>query len=198
VPKTVTIWQEPKSRGQAHCFPVSRGPTTELAAIFRRENRETACLAPILVFWHMISGFMSMRLMVLAVFVLGVIGTGSELLFLGHIVGIDQLIPIVLLVMSLLVLAWHGLERKSASLKAFQITMILLVIAGILGTGFHFWANEKFELEGDPNMKGMALFAKVMTGAAPALAPGAIVQLGLLGLIFTFRHPTLGQQSKEE
>jgi hypothetical protein len=141
---------------------------------------------------------MSMRWMILAVFVLGVLGTGSELLFLGHIIGVNQLIPIVLLVMSILVLAWHGLERKSASLKAFQITMIGLVAAGILGTGFHYWANEKFELEGDPNLKGMALVAKVMTGAAPALAPGAMVQLGLLGLIYTFRHPALGQQSKEE
>jgi len=141
---------------------------------------------------------MSMRWMVLAVFVLGVFGTGGELLFLGHTVGIDQLIPIVLLVMSVLVLAWHGLERKSASLRTFQITMTLLVVAGMLGTGFHYWANEKFELEGDPNMKGMALFSKVMTGAAPALAPGAMIQLGLLGLIYTFRHPALGKQSKEE
>ena len=149
-------------------------------------------------FCHIISGFMSMRWMVLAVFVLGVVGTGGELLFLGHTVGIDQLIPIVLLVMSVLVLAWHGLERKSASLRTFQITTTLLVVAGMLGTGFHYWANEKFELEGDPNMKGMALFSKVMTGAAPALAPGAMIQLGLLGLIYTFRHPALGKQSKEE
>jgi hypothetical protein len=141
---------------------------------------------------------MSMRWMVLAVFVLGVLGTGGELLFLGHIIGVNQLIPIVLLVMSLFVLVWHGLERKSSSLRAFQITMVFLVAAGILGTGFHYWANEKFELEGDPNIKGMTLFSKVMTGAAPALAPGAMVQLGLLGLIYTFRHPALGQQSKEE
>jgi hypothetical protein len=135
--------------------------------------------------------------MVLAVFVLGVLGTGVELLFLGHIIGINQLIPIVLLVMSLLVLVWHALERKSSSLRAFQITMIFLVAAGIAGMGFHYWANEKFELEGHPGIKGMALFSKVMTGAAPALAPGAMVQLGLLGLIYTFRHPALGQQLPE-
>jgi hypothetical protein len=120
------------------------------------------------------------------------------LLFLGHTIGVNQLIPVVLLVMSMLVLAWHALERKSASLRTFQITMVCLVAAGILGTGFHYWANEKFELEGDPGMKGMDLFSKVMTGAAPALAPGTMVQLGLLGLIYTFRHPALEQQSKEE
>jgi cation transport ATPase len=146
----------------------------------------------------MISESMSMRWMVLAVFVLGLLGTGGELLFLGHIVGAQQLIPVVLMVMSLLVLGWHALDRKSASLRTFQITMTLLVVAGILGTVFHYWANKEFELEGDPSATGMPLFWKVMSGAAPALAPGAMVQLGLLGLIYTFRHPALIQGSKEE
>jgi uncharacterized membrane protein YhhN len=141
---------------------------------------------------------MSMRWMVLAVFVLGVLGTGGELLFLGHTVGVNQLIPVVLLVMSILVLGWHGFERKSASLRTFKITMMFLVAAGMVGTGFHYWANQKFELEADPNMKGMALFSKVMTGPTPALAPGTMIQLGLLGLIYTFRHPALEQKSKEE
>jgi len=136
--------------------------------------------------------------MVLGVFVLGLLGTGGELLFLGHTVGMNQLTPLVLMVMSMLVLGWHGLERKSASLRTFQITMVLFVAAGFLGTGFHYWANEEFELEGDPNQQGMALFARVMGGAAPALAPGAMVQLGLLGLIYTFRHPAVAQRSKKE
>jgi hypothetical protein len=136
--------------------------------------------------------------MVLGVFVLGLLGTGGELLFLGHTVGINQLIPLVLMVMSMLVLAWHGLERKSASLRTFQITMVLFLAAGILGTGFHYWANEEFELEGDPNLTGTALFSRVMGGAAPALAPGAMVQLGLLGLIYTFRHPASGAASRED
>ena len=30
-----------------------------------------------------------------------------------------------------------------------------------------------------------------LTGATPALAPGAMVQLGLIGLAYTFRHPAL-------
>jgi len=135
--------------------------------------------------------------MVMAVFLLGLLGTGVELLFLGHTQGLSQLIPVVLLVMSLLVLGWHALERKSASLRTFQITMLLLVIAGIVGTGLHYQANETFEHEADPGLKGMGLLSKVMTGAAPALAPGAMIQLGLLGLVYCFRHPALEQPSKE-
>jgi hypothetical protein len=117
---------------------------------------------------------MSMRAMVLGVYLLGVVGTGIELFFLKHTTGISQLIPIVLLVMSLLVLAWHALERKTASLKTFQITMLLFIGAGLLGTVLHYRANQGS-----------------VTGKAPALAPGTMIQLGLLGLIYTFRHPAL-------
>jgi hypothetical protein len=132
---------------------------------------------------------MSMRAMVLVVFLLGLFGTGLELLFLGHTAGWAQLAPIVLFVMSLLVLAWHALDRKWASLRAFQITMLLFLGGGILGSVLHYRANEAFELEGDPEMSGMELVSKTMTGAAPALAPGTMIQLGLLGLVYTFRHP---------
>ena len=139
-----------------------------------------------------------MRSMVLAVFLLGVLGTGGELLFLGHTQGISQLIPLVLFVMSVLVLLWYAIDRKSASVRTFQITMFLLVGAGILGAGLHYRANEKFEIEADARMNGLALLKKAMTGAAPALAPGAMIQLGLLGLVYTFRHPAAAGQPKEE
>jgi hypothetical protein len=145
----------------------------------------------------MIPESMSTRVMVLGVFLLGLFGTGLELLFLDHTQGLSQLIPLVLLVMSLLVLAWHGLERKTASLRAFRVTMVLFVAAGILGSSLHYKANKEFELEGDPAAHGMALFSKIMTGAAPALAPGTMIQLGLLGLIYTVRHPAFGTISKE-
>ena len=94
--------------------------------------------------------------MILAIFVFGLLGTGGELIFLDHTHGWTQLIPIVLMVMSLLVLVWHGLDRKSASVRTFQITMVLLVAAGMLGTGLHYQANEEYELEGDPTMSGLA------------------------------------------
>jgi hypothetical protein len=140
---------------------------------------------------------MSMRALVLAIFLLGLFGTGAELLFLGHTAGLSQLVPIVLFVMSLLVLAWHALDRKRASLRAFQITMLLFVAAGILGTTLHYGANREFELEADAGMSGMELVSRAMTGAAPALAPGAMIQLGLLGLVYTYRHPASDHKQEE-
>jgi len=138
-----------------------------------------------------------MRALVLAVFLLGLVGTGVELLFLGHTAGLSQLIPLVLFVMSLLVLAWHALDRKWASLKAFQMTMFLFVAGGILGTTLHYRANQTIELEADPKMAGMDLILRAMAGAAPGLAPGALVQLGLLGLVYTYRHPVSDHTQEE-
>lgn len=128
------------------------------------------------------------RTFLLAVFLFSLIGTGTELLLLGHIEGFYQLIPLVLMVMSLLVLAWYAFDRKSASVRAFQITMLLFVVGGAAGVMFHYQANMEFELEMYPSMQGTELFSKVMTGATPALAPGSMIQLGLIGLAYTFRH----------
>src|SRR5687768_9668960 len=128
-----------------------------------------------------------LRTILLAIFLFSVCGTGAELLLLGHTEGFSQLIPIVLMVMSLLVLLWHIVDRQSASVRVFQITMLLFLAGGLIGTVQHYRANMEFELEMYPSIEGMELFTRVMTGATPALAPGAMIQLGLIGLAYTFR-----------
>ena len=58
--------------------------------------------------------------------------------------------------------------------------------------GLHLRASIEFQREIQPSLSTMALAMKaVRAKAPPALAPGALVQLGLLGLIYTFRHPSL-------
>ena len=47
----------------------------------------------------------------------------------------------------------------------------------------------EFELEMYPDLAGWKLFKDSMMGATPALAPGAMVQIGLIGLAWTLRHP---------
>lgn len=133
----------------------------------------------------------ALRKGVLAIFVFGVAGTCVELFLLGHVEGVWQLAPIVLMIMSILQVAWHLVERKSASLRAFQITMVLFLAAGAAGSLLHGKANMEFELELHPSSRGTELFSGIMTGATPALAPGAMIQLGLLGLGYSFRHPAL-------
>ncbi len=69
--------------------------------------------------------------------------------------------------------------------------MVLCVVAAALGTYLHYRGNAEFEREMDDAADGLVLLWRSLRGATPALAPGALAQLGLLGLIGTYRHPAL-------
>jgi hypothetical protein len=56
---------------------------------------------------------------------------------------------------------------------------------------WHYQGNMEFELETYPSISGLALFKEAMMGATPALAPGTMIELGLIGLAYTYRHPLL-------
>ena len=76
-----------------------------------------------------------------------------------------------------------------AAAAAVQVTMAAFVAAGLAGFYFHYRANVEFQLEGDPTLEGRALLMKALEAKAPpALAPGVMIQLGLVGLAYTFRH----------
>ena len=92
---------------------------------------------------------------------------------------------------SLVVLGWRFVDRKPASMRAFQGVMILFVVSGFVGLLLHYQGNAEFELEMYPTLKGLDLFWEAVKGATPTLAPGTMIQLGLLGLVYTYRHPAL-------
>lgn len=117
------------------------------------------------------------------------LGTIAELLLLEHFDDAWQWTPIALISAALLALAWYALDRGPRSLNVFRVLMILFVASGGLGVVLHYRGNVEFELEMYPDMKGWKLFTETMMGATPALAPGAMVQMGLVGLAWAFRHP---------
>lgn len=131
----------------------------------------------------------TIRRFLLAIFLFGVLGTGAELLLIGHNENFLQLIPLMLLTLGLIVLAWRAVDRRPAGLRALQGTMILFVISGLVGLWLHYKGNVEFELEMYPSLKGLPLFWKALKGATPVLAPGTMIGFGLLGLIYTYRHP---------
>jgi hypothetical protein len=69
--------------------------------------------------------------------------------------------------------------------------MALCVVAGAVGVWLHYRGNVEWELERDASLGGVRLFWEAIRGATPALAPGALSQLGLLGLAYAHRHPAL-------
>lgn len=126
-----------------------------------------------------------------AALAIGAIGTAAELLLLGHYDDIEQLIPLGLLGLVCLTLVWHGLDRGALPLRSLQMLAALCIISGALGVYYHYTGNVEFELEMYPDTAGMALVKKAMQGATPALAPGTMVELGLIGLAYTIGHPRL-------
>ena len=127
----------------------------------------------------------------LAIFVLGSIGIIGELLLIDHVEDPWQRVPVFLIIASLVILVWNALDRGPLSLRFFQATMVAFALAGGLGLLLHFRGNLEFELENLPPLTGWPLIWAALRGATPTLAPGAMMQLGLIGLAYTFRHPRL-------
>lgn len=131
----------------------------------------------------------ALRTLLLLTLILSVVGTLAELLLLEHFEDAWQWAPIALLAGALVTLAWHALERGPTSLNVLRGLMVLCMASGLVGILLHYKGNVEFELEMYPDLSGWKLFKDVMMGATPALAPGAMLQVGLVGLAWTFRHP---------
>lgn len=130
----------------------------------------------------------AVRRWLLAILAIGMAGTAIELLLLKHDEEWKQLVPLVLLGLGLVTVSWQALRPSRGSLLALQLVMGLFLAAGLAGVFFHYRANVEFQLEGDPSLAGRALLWKVLQAKVPpALAPGVMVQLGLLGLAYTYR-----------
>lgn len=140
----------------------------------------------------------SLRALILAVFVFGSLGLSAELLLIEHTASTEQWIPFALLMLGLASVALLAVHPGAIQLRTFRIVMLLFIGAGLLGVYYHFAGNVEFALERDPSLTGLALVWKTLGGATPTLAPGAMAQLGLLGLIYAFRHPAAGGGSAPE
>jgi hypothetical protein len=132
----------------------------------------------------------------LIVLVVGVVGTEAELLLLKHTDGWWQLAPVALIGVSFLALGWYAIARNAASIRALQIVMLLFLVSGGAGTIQHFLGNVAYERESNPSLSGVELYKGALMGTTPSLAPGTMIQLGLIGLLFTYRHPRLGASKR--
>ena len=134
------------------------------------------------------------RKILLAILLLGVAGIMAELLLLAHTEDLSQLIPIALGAATFALSAIVAWRPGRGSIRLFQALMVLMIFSGALGTYLHLGANMEFQLEMDATLQGWALLKKsIVQKAPPALAPGAMAQLGLIGLAYTFRHPALAR-----
>ena len=139
-----------------------------------------------------------MRGMLLLILVMGIVGTGAELLLIGHFEDLWQLVPLVLFALAVIVIGCHRVSLEAALVRILQGVMIAFIVSGALGVYLHYQANVEFELEIDPERSGFALFKEAMSGAMPVLAPGTMVLLGMIGLVYTHQHPALSPRASAD
>jgi hypothetical protein len=139
------------------------------------------------------SAELQLRRFLMALLTFGLLAVLVELLALGHYEDSWQFIPLIMIVLGMANVGWYLAGGGARSLRVFRVLMGTFILVGGLGVVLHYRGNVEFQTEIDPNLTGWALFFKVLHAKVPpALAPGAMAQLGLLGLIYAFRHPALG------
>jgi hypothetical protein len=132
------------------------------------------------------------------VLLVGLAGTVVELFLLKHTDGVSQLAPVVLMAVAIPILGWSVWVRSFASVRVLQVVMALLVLCGVVGVILHFSGNLGYERESNPSLSGVELYRSALLGSTPALAPGALIPLGMIGLLLTFRHPALARSKRGE
>lgn len=137
------------------------------------------------------SAVASLRRALLAILAFGVVGVLAELYLIGHYEQWWQIVPVASLGLSLPLILACWVTPRPAVLRALRALMLLFVLVGILGLYQHYSGNAEFELEMYPDRDGWELVWQSLQGATPALAPGTMSLLGLIGLAFAYRHPLL-------
>ena len=133
-----------------------------------------------------------LRRLLLGILVLGMAGTTAELLLLRHTEDTAQLVPLGLLGAGYFAVGWNALKHSRNSVLILQLLMALFLGSGLLGVYFHYTANLEFQLEMEPALSGGSLIWKILQAKTPpALAPGVMAQLGLIGLAYAYRHPAV-------
>jgi hypothetical protein len=135
-----------------------------------------------------------------AILILGLLGTATELILLKHTEDLRQWVPLALIVAAFISLGWQVMQSGPTSTRAVRWIMIGFLASGVAGIYLHYQGSAEFKLESNPSLSGWPLFWTAIVGKAPPLlAPGAMIQLGLLGLAYTYKHPALiGANEKGE
>ena len=104
-------------------------------------------------------------------------------------------VPFAAMAVALAAVALDATTSTSMTAWVLRAAMGLLIVCGVAGIILHYQSSREFQLEMDPAMTRWDLFWKVMhMKAPPTLAPGVMVQIGLLGLVSTYRHPAFRER----
>ena len=112
------------------------------------------------------------------------LGTAFELLLLHHYEDVWQLIPLLLIGMSIIIFLLRLLIPSTVIVTIFKFLMISCGLSGVLGIWLHLKANMEFEKELHPHSSGLNLLLETLSGALPALAPGSMIVYAFIGYLY--------------
>ena len=136
----------------------------------------------------------ALRRFLLTLILLSLCATATELLLVGHTEDAWQWVPLALIALALPAAGWLAAAPRAGIVRAWQGLMALFLASGCLGLFLHAQAKMEFMRESNPSADSLSLFwAGLKTQSPPTLAPGIMIQTGLLGLAYAFRHPALGR-----
>ncbi len=134
----------------------------------------------------------AVRRLLIATVLLGMCGVTADLLLLDHVESATQWIPLCMLGLGFSALAAHAVTRSPATVRMLQVVMLLFIVCGGIGACLHIQGSKAFQRDIDPGLgTGELVWRALRAKAPPALAPLAFVQLGLVGLSWSCRHPLL-------
>jgi hypothetical protein len=142
----------------------------------------------------------------LALVALGVVGTASELAFLGHWGSAGQTVVWPALVLLAIATVLVAVRASPTTVRIARVIAIGVAAIAFVGVWFHVSENlTAGPLDGDyaaiwasmslPEQWWLAITGGV--GPAPTLAPGVLLQLGLALLLATVRHPAAVRAARD-
>jgi hypothetical protein len=131
-----------------------------------------------------------LRPLILVIMGIGTLGILGELLLLEHYRFDSQWIAVTLTVLTGVCSVTLVFNLNARVMRVVQLALLLVVLGSAFGVLEHVKTNYD-RMEKGSNVSGLSLIWQALKGSAPALAPGALAQLGLLGLLFTHKHPNL-------
>src|SRR5262245_43057742 len=125
-----------------------------------------------------------LRPVLMALLAIGLAYLAFELVLLEHFEDVWMMVPVAAIAVALVSLGALVAGPTRCRCGWFPVVMTSVALIGLMGIVLHYRVGVEFQTDMDPTLGGVHLMRKVLhMKAPPMLAPGALAQLGLLGLI---------------
>jgi hypothetical protein len=140
----------------------------------------------------------TLRRLLVWLLLVGLAGVATDLTLLGHYEDWWMLVPFLAVALAAAGAVARLARPSAGSVRWLRASMLPMMAAGATGACLHYLGGLEFQQDMDPTLSRWQLAWKVLhMQAPPMLAPGVLVQFGLLGLISTYHDPLIATARAE-